>query len=119
MSLHYNGANSYLFVNSTGIIKLKAKDYEIVATPLCLGNIWKDLSVDNMKNTGSNGCVYDFSVDYDTIAVHAILDIHKYLMKKNNIISNVCVYWQMFFYSNDVFWLQLIKCKSIKMCFNE
>ena len=45
-----------------------------------------------MKNTGSNGCVYDFSVDYDAIAVHAILDIHKYLMKKNNTISNVCVY---------------------------
>ena len=35
-SLHYNGANSYLFVNGTEIYKLKAK-VEIVATPLCLG----------------------------------------------------------------------------------
>ena len=39
LSLHYNGANSYLFVNGTEIIKFKAKDSEIVATPLCLGNI--------------------------------------------------------------------------------
>ena len=39
LSLHYNGANSYLFVNGTEIIKFEAKDSEIVATPLCLGNI--------------------------------------------------------------------------------
>ena len=42
LSLHYNGENSYLFVNGTVIIKLKAKDYNIVATPFCLGNISKD-----------------------------------------------------------------------------
>ena len=42
LSLHYNGANSYLFVNGTEIYKFKAKDSEIVATPLCLGNISKD-----------------------------------------------------------------------------
>ena len=85
LSLHYNGANSYLFVNGIEIIKFKAKDSEIVATPLCLGNISKGWSVDNMKRTGFNGYVYDFSVDYDAIAVDDILDIHKYLMKKNNI----------------------------------
>ena len=39
-----------------------------------------------MKNTGLNGYDYDFSVDYNAIAVDDILDIHKYLMKKNNII---------------------------------
>ena len=49
LSLHYNEANSYLFVNDTEIIKFKAKDSEIVRTPLCLGNVSKDLSVDNMK----------------------------------------------------------------------
>ena len=92
LSLHYNGANSYLFVNSTEIYKFKAKDSEIVASPLCLGNISKDWSVDNMKKTGFNGYVYDFSVDYDAIAVDDILDIHKYLMKKNNMIyKNVCI----------------------------
>ena len=85
LSLHYNGANSYLLVNGTEIIKFKAKDSEIVATPLCLGNISKDWSVDNMKKIGLNEYVYDFSVDYDAIAVDDILDIHNYLMKKNDI----------------------------------
>ena len=86
LTLHYNGANSYLFVNSTEIYKFKAKYSEIVATPLCLGNISKDFSVDNMKKTGLNGYVYDFSVYYDPIKTDNILDIHKYLMEKNNII---------------------------------
>ena len=83
LSLHYNGAKSYLFVNSTEIIKSKAKDSEVAATSLCLGNISKDFSVDNMKKTGLNGYVYDFSIDYDAIPVYNILDIHKYLMKKH------------------------------------
>ena len=85
LSLHYNGANGYLFVNGTEIIKFKAKDSEIVATPLCLGNIPKDWSADNIKDTGLNRYGYDFSVDYDFIAVNDILDIHRYLMKKNDI----------------------------------
>ena len=85
MRLHYNGANSYLFVNGTYIIKFKAKDSKIIATPLCLGNISKDLLVDNMKDTGLNGYVYDFSVDYNATDVDDIKDIHKYLMKKNDI----------------------------------
>ena len=49
LSLHYNGANSYFFVNGTEIYKFKSKDSEIVATQLCLGNISKDWSIDNMK----------------------------------------------------------------------
>ena len=76
--MHYNGANSYLFVNGTEIYKFKAKDSEIVATLLCLGNISNNFAVDNMKRTGLNGYFYDFSVDYyDAIAVDDILDIHK------------------------------------------
>ena len=63
--MHYSGGNSFLFVNSAEIYKFKVKDSEIVATWLCLGNISKDLSADNMKKTGINGYVYDFSVDYD------------------------------------------------------
>ena len=86
LSLHYNGANSYLFVNVTEIIKTTAKDSEIVASPLCLGNISKDWSTDNMKKTGLTGYVYDFSADYNAIAVDDVKDIHNYLMKKNNII---------------------------------
>ena len=86
LSLHYNGANSYLFVNGVDISKFKAKDFEIVASPLRLGNISKDWPTDNMKKTAFNGYVYDFSVDYDATDVDDIVDIRKYLMKKNNIV---------------------------------
>ena len=85
LSLNYNGASSYLFVNGTEIYKFKAKDCETAGSPLCLGNISKDWSTDNMKKTGFNGYVYDFSVDYAATDIDDIKDIHKYLMKKNNI----------------------------------
>ena len=39
-----------------------------------------------MKKTGLNGYVYDFSVDYDAIAVDDILDIHDYLMEMSDIV---------------------------------
>ena len=68
------------------ICKFKAKDSEIVGSPLCLGNISKHWTVDNLKKTGLNGYVYDFSADYDARAVDDILDIPKYLMKKNDMI---------------------------------
>ena len=42
-----------------------------------------------MKKTGLNGYVYDFSVDYDAIAVDDILDIHNYLMRKNDIYNKM------------------------------
>ena len=71
LRLHYNGDNSYLFVYGTEIHKFKAKNSGIVASPLWINPL--------------NGYVYDFSVDYDAIAVDDILDIHKYLMEKNNI----------------------------------
>ena len=86
LSLHYNRASSYLFVNGVEIIKFKAKDSNIITNPLCLGNISKDCSVDNMKDTGLNGYVYDFSVDYNATDVDDIKDIHKYSMKKSNIV---------------------------------
>ena len=57
LSLHYNGTNSYLFVNGREIVKFKEEDPEIVATPLCLGNISKDFSIDIMKKTRLNGYV--------------------------------------------------------------
>ena len=86
LSLHFNGANSYLYVNGTEIYKFKAKDSEIRASPLCLGNISKDWSTNNVKKTGFKEYIYDFSVDYHATDVDDIKDIHKYLMKKNNII---------------------------------
>ena len=75
-----------MFVNGTEIIKFKAKDSKISPYLLCLGNVSKDRSVDDMKKTGLKGYVYGFSVDYNAIAVSDVLDIHKYLMKKNDII---------------------------------
>ena len=47
--LHFNVANSYLFVNGIEIYKFKAKYSEIMASPLCLGNISKDWPTDNKK----------------------------------------------------------------------
>ena len=84
-SLHYNRKIVTCLLmcrNCTEIYKFKAKDSEIVATPLCLGNISKDWSIDNMKRTGYTGYVYDFSVDYGAVTVNDIKNIHKYLMKK-------------------------------------
>ena len=54
LSLPYNGDSSYLFVNGKEIVNLKAKDFEIVPYPLCLGNVSKNFF----------GYVYDVSVDY-------------------------------------------------------
>ena len=81
LSLHYNGANSYLFVNGTEIIKFKAKDFSTVASPLCLGNISKDWSTDNMKKTGFSSYVYDFSADCNAVTLDDIEDIHNFLIK--------------------------------------
>ena len=50
LSLHYNGSNSFLFVNSTKNINPKhTKDSKIKRNPLCLGNISKDFTLDNME----------------------------------------------------------------------
>ena len=75
-----------MFVNGKEIHKFKAKDSEIVPYPLHLGGLSKDFEVGYMRASRLIGYVYDFSVDYGAIAVDDILDIHKYLMKKNGII---------------------------------
>ena len=81
--MHYDRANSYLSLNYTELIKFKAKYSEILATPLYLGNISKKLSAENMRNTELYWDVYNFSIDFDAIAVADTLDTQKYLMKKN------------------------------------
>ena len=85
LSLNYKGRNSFLFVNGTKIYQFKAKDSEI-KYPCCLENISKDLSVDNMKKTGLSGYVHDFSVDHNAIQASDIVEIHKYIMKNNNMV---------------------------------
>ena len=85
LSFHYNGRDSYLFVNGKGIYRFKAKGSEILETPICLGNISKEFSKSNMSLTGLRACVYDLSVDIRALAADKILDIDRYLMEKNNI----------------------------------
>ena len=50
LSWHYNVVNSYIFVNNVKICKLKAKDSEINAAPLCLDYVSKAFLVANMKD---------------------------------------------------------------------
>ena len=85
LSSNYNGDSSYLFTNGKEIVNFKAKDSEIVPYPLCPGSLSKDFSQSNTTRTGLGGYVYDFSVDYWAIANDKILDIHKYLMEKNDV----------------------------------
>ena len=79
-SLHYNGDNSYLFVNGKEIDKFKVEDSEIIPYQLCLGGLSKDFEVGYMRASGLIENVYDFSINYSAIANDKILDIHKYLM---------------------------------------
>ena len=87
--LHYNGDNSYLFVNRGEELKFKTKSFtdQVKQDLFCVGNLSSDWSSANSTNTGLYGNTYDFAVDYEPISsVRAIHDIHRYLMKKHNII---------------------------------
>ena len=64
-----------------------------------------------MKKTGFNGYTHDFSTDCNAIAVSDILDIHKYLMKKNGIVQKCSDLLKQIAIS--------AKCKFIRMCCNE
>ena len=55
------------------------------------------------KKTGLYGTIYDFSADYGAISVDDILRIHKYLIKKQNIVKNVWIFKANIYFSNDVF----------------
>ena len=85
MSLHYNGDNSYLFVNGKQELKFKAKDDQIVKEILCLGNISDDWTSANTQKTELWGQIYDFALDYREINIGDIYNVHRYLMKKHNI----------------------------------
>ena len=72
LSLHYNGTNSYLFVDGKETVKFKAKDSEIVASP----NISKGWSTNNMKKTGLNGYIYEFNVDYNNLITQILVKLY-------------------------------------------
>ena len=69
LSLHYNGDDSYLFVNGKEVTKFKAKDSKIKANQLTLGSISTsaNLSSSDIEDSKLCGNVYDFSVDYSAI----------------------------------------------------
>ena len=73
LSLHYNAENSYLVVSGAETITLKAKNSQIKAILLCLGNICRDVLVGSMNNTAYHRYDHDFSVDYDATAADDIL----------------------------------------------
>ena len=85
LSLHYNGDNSYLFVNGKEELKFKAKNDQIVKEILCLGNIRDYWTLDNAEKTGFYGSIYDFAIDFTKTSVTNIYNVHRYLMKKNDV----------------------------------
>ena len=84
-SLHYNGSNSFLFVNITKIYQFKEKDSEIKIYPLCLGNISGDSANNMKKKTGLSECVCHVAGNYGAFNNSNIVNIHKCLTKKDNI----------------------------------
>ena len=83
MSLHYNGDNSYLFVNGQEIHKFKASNgNDNFPTQFCLGSISDGFSAIESRKVSLNWNVYDFLVDYIFINKSEMLNIHKYLMNK-------------------------------------
>ena len=84
--MHYNGDDSYLFVNGTQELKFKSKDDQIINEKLCLGNLSSEWTKSESEKTGLYGNIYDFILDYKPIVgVDSIYDMHKYLMIKHNI----------------------------------
>ena len=87
LSLHYNGNDSYLFVNGKQELKFKAKTGKLVKEKLCIGNLSDQWTTSESEKTGLYGNIYDFIADDKQVAgVKAIYDMHRYLMTKHNII---------------------------------
>ena len=86
LSSHYNGDNSYLFVNGREELKFKTKTDQIINKNLCLGNLSYDWTRGQSTKTSLYGNIYDFVVDCKAIVgATTIYDIHRYLMTKQNI----------------------------------
>ena len=85
-SLHYNGDESYFYVNKTEICKIKANN-NISWYNFCLQSVSKYFTKDEWSKIYLNGTVYDFSVDQSSIEITTlnIRNIHQYLMVKNNV----------------------------------
>ena len=77
--MYYNGTNSYLFLNGTKIIIFKAKDSETKVYSLCLGNISKDWSNDNMKKKQDLMVIFMILVQIIMLLMLIILKIYAYI----------------------------------------
>ena len=85
MGLHYNAHNSYLFVNRKEIFKFKSDNKNFnFPTRFCLGSVSNGYNNTESRDVSLNGNVYDFSLDYNFIDKSDIINIHQYLMTKNN-----------------------------------
>ena len=89
LSLHYNGDDSYLFVNGKEVTKFKTKYSETKANQSALGSVSTsaNLSSSDIEDSKLYVNVYVYvSVDFSVIAKDKILGIHNHLMKKNIIV---------------------------------
>ena len=89
LSLHYNGDDSYLFVNGVKQLKFKARSFtnNMKSQVFGIGNISSDWSLTNSTKTSLYGNIYDFGIGYEPLTgVKTIYDIHRYSMKKHGII---------------------------------
>ena len=86
LSLHYNGDDSYLFVNGRQELRFKCKTDQLVKEKLSVGNLSDQWTTSESEKTGLYGNIYDFVVDYKQIlGVNPIYDMHRYFMTKHNI----------------------------------
>ena len=86
LSLHYNGDDSYLFVNGRQELKFKAKNDQLIKEKLCIGNLSDQWTASEAEKTGLYGYIYDFAVDYEQIiGVGSIYDMQRFLMTKHNV----------------------------------
>ena len=83
MSLHCNVDNSYFFVNGKEKYKFKASNKNVnFPTQFYLGIMSNNVDEEEVSLKAN---VYDFLIDYNAINKSVILDIHKYLLVKNNL----------------------------------
>ena len=68
LSLHYNGVNSYLFVNRKEIFEFQANNKNVnFPTQFCLGSMSYGFSAVESREVFLNGNAFDFLVDYNSI----------------------------------------------------
>ena len=85
LSWHYDADNSYLFVKRKEIFKFKADNKNVnFPTQFCLERLSNVFSVTESREVSLNRDVYDFSIGYNSFDKSDKLNIHKYLMTKNN-----------------------------------